>query len=174
MFIPIADITWVGTFPSSLLIAVRRGSRGITTPRFLHSLTPYPREACRSSLQVVKMPRQQSSIMSNNWRQPQGTPANEINKLGQTFKSLNVSQPRRDRGNTFISKMPTIDEDNSFTTVKSRRMREAPVEIHEQAFAIQSPAAMYGAGKPGASSAESRIFSNKTSAQGSLKHASMA
>lgn len=120
------------------------------------------------------MPRQQSSINSNNWRQPQGPLTSEINKVGQTLKSLSVNQPRRNRGNTFTSKMPTIDEDDSFTTVKPKRMREAPVEIYEKAYAIQSPAALYGAGTTGASSAENRTFSRRASAQGSLKHVSLA
>lgn len=91
------------------------------------------------------MGRQHSSINSNNWRQPQGPLTSEINNVGQTLKSLSISQPRRNRGNTFTSKMPTIDEDGS----------------------------IYGAVNPGASSAESRTFSKKTSTQGYLKHASM-
>lgn len=120
------------------------------------------------------MPRQQSSINSNNWRQPQGPLNSEINKVGQSLKSLAVTQPRRNRGNTFTSNMPTIDEDNSFSTVKPKKMREAPVELYGKAYAIQSSAAMYGADKTGASRAESRTFSKNTPTQGSLKQASLA
>jgi len=120
------------------------------------------------------MPRQQSSINSNNWRQPQGPLNSEINKVGQSLKSLAVTQPRRNRGNTFTSNMPTIDEDNSFSTVKPKKMREAPVELYGKAYAIQSSAAMYGADKTGASRAESRTLSKNTPTQGSLKQASLA
>jgi len=130
-----------------------------------HRIYRTPKDLARYILHPLDMSYQQRSITSKNWRCSQAPTTSETSKVARNLQTLSMTDARRNRGSKFSGQLPTINEDDGFTTVTSKKPVNSATDLLAKMGATLPPtAAPYPEGRTFSRHGRGQVSDYKNSA----------